>query len=53
MFSLNWQFWYFPRVGGCVGQIKIKDHLCPAEAEVRAELGKKRKKLVNIYDFVR
>ena len=26
--------------GGWVGQIKIKDHLSPAEAEVGAELGK-------------
>ena len=44
MFSLNWQFWYFPRVGGglggWVGQIKIKDHLSPAEAEVGPEIGK-------------
>ena len=39
MFSLIWPFWYFPRVGGYVGQIKIKDHLSPAEAEVGAELG--------------
>ena len=26
--------------GGGWGQIKIKDHLSPAEAEIRAELGK-------------
>ena len=31
------------RVGGrWVGKIKIKDHLSPAEAEIRAELGKRR-----------
>ena len=27
-----------------MGQIKNKDHLSPAEAEIRAELGKKRQK---------
>ena len=27
-------------MGGCLGSIKIKDHLSPAEAEIRAELGK-------------
>ena len=29
-----------PALGGWVGQIKIKDHLSPAEAEVGPEIGK-------------
>ena len=31
----------FPRWMGGWSKIKIKDHLSPAEAEIRAELGKK------------
>ena len=33
---------YFPGWVG-VGEIKIKDHLSPAETEIRAELGNTRK----------
>ena len=35
-------FWYFPGVGWW-GKIENKDHLSPAKAETRAELGNKRK----------
>ena len=36
-FSSIYHFLTFP--GGWVGEIKIKDHLSPDEAEIRAELG--------------
>ena len=42
-FSSIYHFLTFPGgwVVGWVGEIKINDHLSPAEAEIRAELGNK------------
>ena len=39
LLSIYNHFDTFPGGGGWVGKIKIKNHLSPAKAEIRAELG--------------
>ena len=47
-FVLTWLNHYFSGVGVWVGENENKVHLSPAEAEIRAELGKKAMKGVSI-----